>query len=86
MSLDLVVEIWGEMKRYMSPIDRVEAADYLISILVDNDYAPEDIRSHFRSDSDIKKALTNYMEENSEEESDEEYAEEDEDDWGDDDY
>ena len=85
MSLDLVSEIWGEMKRYMSPIDRVEAADYLISILVDNDYAPEDIRSHFRSDSDVKKALTNYIEENSEEES-EEYSDEDEDDWGDDDY
>ena len=57
MHLDLVAEIWSELKRYIGTIDRSEAADSFINMLIDHDYSPEDIRTTFKSDSDIKKAL-----------------------------
>ena len=83
MNLDLVAEIWSELKRYIGAIDRSEAADSFISMLIDNDYSPEDIRTTFKSDSDIKKALVNYIQDDSEEDEDEEYEEED---WDGEDY
>ena len=85
MHLDLVAEIWSELKRYIGTIDRSEAADSFIGMLVDHDYSPEDIRATFKSDSDIKKALVNYIQNDSEE--DEEYEEEyEEEDWDGEDY
>ena len=84
MHLDLVAEIWSELKRYIGTIDRSEAADSFISMLIDNDYSPEDIRTTFKSDSDIKKALVNYIQDDSEEIEDEEYEEDE--DWDGEDY
>ena len=85
MDLDLVSDIWSELKRYISTIDRVEAADGFISMLIDNDFTPEEIRSTFKSDGDIKKALVNYIEEDSEEIDEDEDYDEDED-WDGEDY
>ena len=85
MHLDLVAEIWSELKRYIGTIDRSEAADSFISMLIEPDYSPEDIRTTFKSDSDIKKALVNYIQDDSEEQDeDEEYEEEE--DWDGEDY
>ena len=79
-------EIWSELKRYVNTVDRAEAADTLVSILIDNDVSADDIKSAFKSDSDIKKALVSYLN-NHEEEDDEEYDEEydEEDDYEDND-
>ena len=85
MHLDLVAEIWSELKRYIGTIDRSEAADSFISMLIDHDYSPEDIRTTFKLDSDIKKALVNYIQDDSEQQDeDEEYEEEE--DWDGEDY
>ena len=85
MHLDLVAEIWSELKRYIGTIDRSEAADSFINMLIDHDYSPEDIRTTFKSDSDIKKALVNYIQDDSEQQDeDEEYEEEE--DWDGEDY
>jgi hypothetical protein len=85
MHLDLVAEIWSELKRYIGTIDRSEAADSFISMLIDHDYSTEDIRTTFKSDSDIKKALVNYIQDDSEQQDeDEEYEEEE--DWDGEDY
>jgi len=61
MSETLVAEIWGELKRFVNTVDRAEAADILVSVLIDNDADPEDIKSAFKGDSDVKRALTAYM-------------------------
>ena len=45
MSVDLSSEIWNELKRYINTVDRTEAAEVLVSVLVDNDVAPDEIRS-----------------------------------------
>ena len=73
--------IWEELKRYINTVDRADAAENFIGILVDNDFDPKDIKSAFGNDKDIKNALTSYFEE--EEEEEEEEADEDyyEDDW-----
>ena len=85
MHLDLVAEIWSELKRYIGTIDRSEAADSFISMLIDHDYSPEDIRTTFKLDGDIKKALVNYIQDDSEQQDeDEEYEEEE--DWDGEDY
>ena len=44
MSVELSSEIWNELRRYINTVDREEAAEVLVSVLVDNDVAPDDIR------------------------------------------
>lgn len=70
-------EIWNELKRYVNTVDREEAAETMVSILIDNDEDPEHIRDVFKHDSDIKRALTNYLDDNNFEEEEEEEDDED---------
>jgi len=72
MSEALAAEIWGELKRYVNTVDRAEAAETLIQVLMDNDSDVDDIRSAFTGDRDIKAALTSYLD------NDKDYVEEDE--------
>jgi hypothetical protein len=82
MSVELSKEIWDELKRYVNVVDRDEAAETLISVLIDNDVSADEIKSVFKSDSDIKKALASYIEDHEdEEEYDEDKEDEDEEDW-----
>ena len=86
MSEAIASEIWGELKRFVNTVDRDEAAETVIQILMDNDSDVEDIRNAFKGDSDIKRALTayldndkDYVEEEDEEPDDEDYNEDE--DW-----
>lgn len=81
MYSDIASEIWNELKRYVNTVDRAEAADILVSLLIDHDEDAEDIRDAFKGDTDIKRALTSYIN-NDEEEIDEDV---DEDDYNEDD-
>jgi hypothetical protein len=86
MSEAIASEIWGELKRFVNTVDRAEAAETVIQILMDNDSDVEDIRNAFKGDSDIKRALTAYLDNDkdyeAEDEEDDEYEEEEEDeDW-----
>jgi hypothetical protein len=78
MSESIAAEIWGELKRYVNTVDRAEAAETVIQILMDNDSDVEDIRNAFKGDSDIKRALTSYLD-NDNDYSEEEVEDEDED-------
>ena len=84
MSVELANEMWSELKRYVNPQDRDEAAETLVNVLIDNDISADEIKSAFKSDSDIKKALVSYLQDHEEEYHDEE--DEDEDNYEDDDY
>ena len=86
MSEAIAAEIWGELKRFVNTVDRQEAAETMVQILMDNDSDVEDIRDAFKGDSDIKRALTTYLDNDkdyTEEDDDEDTEEEDynEDDW-----
>ena len=74
----LASEIWSELKRYINTVDRDEAAETLVSVLVDNDIDADDIRDAFKGDAEIKRALVSYLDDADEEA--EEYDEEYEDD------
>ena len=83
MSVELAKEIWSELRRHINTVDRDEAAETLISVLIDNDVSADEIKSTFKSDSDIKKALASYVEDHDDvvDEDDEDDFEEEEDDY-----
>ena len=76
MSVELSKEIWDELKRYVNPQDREEAAETLVSVLIDNDCDAPDIKSVFKSDSEVKAALASYLKDHADD--DEEEFEDDE--------
>jgi hypothetical protein len=85
MSEAIASEIWGELKRFVNTVDRAEAAETVIQILMDNDSDVEDIRAAFKGDSDIKRALTAYLDNDkdyaAEDDEDESEEEEEDEDW-----
>jgi hypothetical protein len=84
MSVELSKEIWDELKRYVNIVDRPDAAETLVSVLIDNDVDADEIKTVFKSDGEVKKALTSYLKDHEEADEDEDYEDEDFDE--DDDY
>ena len=80
MSVELSREIWDELKRYVNVVDRNDAAETLVSVLIDNDVAADEIKETFKSDSDVKRALAHYLKDHEEEEEEDDSWEEEEDD------
>lgn len=79
MPLDLASEVWSELKRYVNTVDREDAAETVVNVLIDNGYDSSEIRDAFKGDADIKRVLSAYMDDQEEEEDeDEEYLEDDE--------
>jgi hypothetical protein len=72
MSAIVASEIWGELRRYVNTVDRDEAAETVVSVLIDNDYDADEIREAFKGDAEIKRALAAYVNRDVEEEPDEE--------------
>jgi hypothetical protein len=72
MSAEVAAELWGELRRYVNTVDRDEAAEIVVAVLIDNDYDADQIRDAFKGDSDIKRALAAYVHKDVEEEPDEE--------------
>ena len=86
MSSMVASEIWNELKRYVNTVDRQEAAETLVSVLIDHDEDVEDIRDAFKHDSDVKRALTAYLDNDKdydEDEIDEDEIDEDDPEWED---
>lgn len=81
MTSEVASEIWGELKRYVNTVDRAEAADTLVSVLIDHDESAEDIRDAFKNDTDVKRALAAYLDDNQDEDEDED--DEEPEDWED---
>ena len=82
MSVELSKEIWNELKRYVNTVDRDEAAETLVSVLIDNDADADEIKTVFKSDSEVKRALVSYLKDHEEEDDNDD----DEDDYEDEDY
>ena len=82
MSVELSREIWDEIKRYVNTVDRSDAAETLISVLIDNDVAADEIRDTFKGDAEVRRALTSYLKDHADEddEEDDEDLHDDEDD------
>jgi hypothetical protein len=79
MSVELAKELWSELKRYVNNVDRDEAAETLVTVLVDNDVDADEIKTAFKNDNEVKKALIHYLKDH-EEDIDEDDEDEEEDD------
>ena len=80
MSVELSKEIWNELKRYVNTVDRDEAAEALVAVLIDSDVDADEIKTTFKNDNEVKKALVHYLKDHEDEIDDDEDDEEDEDD------
>ncbi len=80
MPLDLASEIWSELRRHISTVDRAEAAEALVNVMIDNGYDSAEIREAFKGDSEIKHILSAYIDDQEEEE-EEEYEDYEEDEY-----
>ena len=78
MPVALASEIWSEVKRYISSVDRAEAAETVVNIMIDNDIDVEEIKSNFKGDSDIRRALAQFTENLEDDTDDEEDFDEEE--------
>lgn len=83
MNLTFIAEVWEALRPSIGFDDRSEAADVLVNLLIDNDYEPSDIKSAFRGDEDVNRALKYYNDHNQDEEEEEDW---DYDDSEDDEY
>lgn len=72
MSVELASEIWAELKRYVNVVDRDEAVDTLVSVLIDNDVSADEIRDAFKGDADVKRALISYLQDHEDADDDDE--------------
>lgn len=83
MGVDLARELWTELRRYVNTVDRSEAAETLVNVLIDNDIDADEIKEAFKSDSEVKRALAHYIKDHADEEEDDDddddYEDEDED-------
>jgi hypothetical protein len=79
MSVELAKEIWDEVKRYVNTVDRDEAAETLVSVLIDNDVDADEIKSTFKTDAEVKRALTSYLKDHEDDEDVQDDEDEDED-------
>jgi hypothetical protein len=61
MHSTVVRELWDEIKRFIPPGDRADAADTVVAVLINNDEDGESIQEAFKGDREIKKALTAYV-------------------------
>ena len=75
MKLDLIAEVWDALRDHIDLIDRGDAADTLVNLLIDNNYEVDEIKDTFK-DKDITTALKGYAEHHFQ---DEEYEEEEQD-------
>jgi hypothetical protein len=76
MSEAIAAEIWGELRRYVNVVDRDEAAETVVAVLIDNDYDADEIRAAFKGDAEIKRALASYVNKDVEEAPEDDYEEE----------
>jgi hypothetical protein len=82
MSVDLAAAVWEELKRYIGPLDRTEAADAMVNLLIDSNFDSDEIRESFRGDAEVKRALQGYLDDNNDNEDidddDDDYQEDEE--------
>jgi hypothetical protein len=66
----VAADIWEELRRFIGGADRSEAAEIMVSVLINNDEDAEDIRTAFKGDADVRRALQEYLDQDSDDEED----------------
>lgn len=71
MSLELVNEVWSAINQYVDNNDRKDAAHDLVTLLIDFNHEPDEIREFLGHDRNISNALKEYGRDQGEETEDE---------------
>ena len=74
--IDSVRDIWNVLKEYIPVKEKQEAADHLISLLVDMDFPDSEFQSLVKSDRYLEEAAQEYLDED-----DDDYDNEDDEQW-----
>lgn len=61
MSVDIASEIWDAMSDYLCNADKRDAADTVVSILIDRDFSADEIKSSFSGNKYIRDALEAHL-------------------------
>jgi len=77
MELDIIVEVWKMVRESIISSDRYSVAENLVTILIDSDFSPVEIKSAFRGDGDVIEALKYHVDHEFGDTDDEESYEED---------
>ena len=70
MYSEFASELWSEMKTLVNTVDKQQAADVLVSLLIDFDEDIEDSKQAFKGDDLVKNALLYHIEEDLEDDED----------------
>ena len=62
MSLDLVYEIWKSVKPSIETGDINEASEVLVNVLLENNFDTSEIKTMFKRDKAVQKAINFYTE------------------------
>jgi hypothetical protein len=73
MSAGIIKEVWDELKRHINVVEREEAAATLVSVLIDNDIDADEIKSTFKNDTEVKRAVASYLKDHEEDQDEEEF-------------
>jgi len=65
--IDSVREIWNVLKEYIPIKEKQEAADHLISLLVDMDFLDSEFQSLVKSDHYLEEAAQEYLDDENDE-------------------
>jgi hypothetical protein len=82
MSVEFANELWEVLKVHIDYNEQKEAADSLVSFLIDINYDPRDIKTVFSGNKAILTSLSDYLDQHDSEDEYEDYEEdEDDDEW-----
>jgi|GEM_PF-5137653 len=81
MSVEIASEIWKQIKGYINVVDRNEAAEIVVNVLIENDIDAEEIKNSFKGDSDVKRALADHLNEDESIEDEDEDIDDDDNDY-----
>ena len=68
--IDSVRDIWNVLKEYIPVKEKQEAADHLISLLVDMDFPDSEFQSLVRSDRYLEEAAQEYLDDDEDDDED----------------
>jgi hypothetical protein len=77
--LDTIAEVWEALRLHIDLNERKEAAETLVNYLMENNYEATDIKTEFRGDKDIAKALLFYDDQTLHDDDEDEYDDYDDD-------
>jgi hypothetical protein len=73
MSVDVIAEVWDVVRHHIDLSSRSEAAEELVAYMIENNFQPSEIKTEFRGDKEIAKALLIYDDQHTHDDDEDDY-------------